>query len=91
MGSEIRATTELTVSIQASDPDTAFERIELYGDTDGIGGRPAALISKVAVGKQAATWEFKIPAPQGEAYYFAKLVYGERAAWAWTSPVWVSR
>jgi hypothetical protein len=91
MGSEIRAGKEITVEIQAADPDTAFARIELYGDTDGVGGRPATVISKVAVGKKAAKWTFKIPAPQAEGYYFAKLVYGDRTAWAWTSPVWVSR
>ncbi|MNK70411.1 hypothetical protein D3C87_898300 [compost metagenome] len=91
MGSEIRAGKEIAVEIQASDPDTAIQRIELYGDTDGVGGRPAALISKVAVGKKSAKWSFKIPAPQGEGYYFAKVVYGDRTAWAWTSPVWVSR
>lgn len=91
MGSEIRVGQEISVSIQASDPDTVFERIELYGDTDGVGGRPATLIQKVAVGKKAATWTFKIPAPQKEGYYFAKLVYGDRTAWAWTSPVWVRR
>ncbi len=91
MGSEIRAGQELAVSIQAVDPDTSFERIELYGDLDGVGGRPASLIAKVAVGKKAAKWEFKVPAAQGESYYFAKLVYGDRKAWAWTSPIWVTR
>lgn len=91
MGSEIKAGAEIAVEVQASDPDTAFARIELYGDTDGIGGRPASLISKVAVGKKEAKWTFKVPAAKGESYYFAKVVYGDRTAWAWTSPVWVTR
>jgi len=91
MGSEIRVGKEIAVEVQATDPDSTIQRIELYGDTDGVGGRPAVLISKAAVGKKAATWRFKIPAPQSEGYYFAKVVYGDRTAWAWTSPVWVSR
>ncbi len=91
MGSEIKTGKEIAVAIQAKDPDTVFTRIELYGDTDGMGGRPASLIKKVAVGKKSATWSFKIPAPTEEGYYFAKLVYGDGTAWAWTSPIWVSR
>lgn len=91
MGSEIRVGKEIAVEIQATDPDSTIQRIELYGDTDGVGGRPAVMISKAAVGKKAATWRFKIPAPQNDGYYFAKVVYGDRTAWAWTSPVWVSR
>ena len=91
MGSEIKATKTLAVEVTAKDPDTAFARIELYGDTDGVGGKPAQLLAKAPVGKKSASWKVELPAAGEDAYYFAKVVYGERTAWAWTSPVWVDK
>jgi hypothetical protein len=32
-----------------------------------------------------------VPAASGNAYYFAKVVYGDQTAWAWTSPIWVDQ
>lgn len=89
MGGEVAGGKELAIDVGASDPDTVIERLELYGDTDGTGGRPATLVAKVAVGKKNAKWSFKLPSNGKKSYYFAKVVYGDRTAWAWSSPVWV--
>jgi hypothetical protein len=91
MGSEFTASGELAVTVEANDPDTPIARLELYGDTDGVGGSPAKLLAKSAVGKKAAKWDLKVPAASGNAYYFAKVVYGDQTAWAWTSPIWVDQ
>lgn len=88
MGSEISAKGAMQLVVSASDADSAFTRLELYGDTDGIGGKPAALVAKTATGKKSATWKVELPAPARGGYYFAKVVYGDR--WAWTSPIWVN-
>ena len=85
MGSELTAAGELAVVIEANDPDTPITALELYGDTDGVGGRVAKLIARSAIGKQAARWEIKLPAAKANAYYFAKVVYGEKTAWAWAA------
>ncbi|HEY9855936.1 MAG TPA: CehA/McbA family metallohydrolase [Stenomitos sp.] len=90
MGGEVAGGKELSIEVAASDPDSTIERLELYGDTDGAGGKPASLVAKVAVGKKSALWSFKLPATGQKGYYFAKVVYGDRAAWAWSSPVWVT-
>jgi hypothetical protein len=91
MGSEFAASGELAVTVEANDPDTVITRLELYGDTDGVGGAPAKLLAKTAVGKKAAKWELKVPAAGADSYYFAKLVYGDTTAWAWSSPIWVDQ
>ena len=87
MGSELSAKGELTAEVNVSDPDTAIERLELYGDTDGIGGKPAQLVGKTAFNKKTGKWTVKLPATKGESYYFAKAVY--KNAWGWSSPIWV--
>jgi hypothetical protein len=91
MGSALTASGPLSVEVTANDPDTSFARLELYADTDGVGGKPAALVAKTEVGKKSAKWTLTIPAANADAYYFAKLVYTDTGAWAWTSPIWVDK
>lgn len=90
MGDEIPATKELAVRVAAADPDSTIKRVELYGDVDGVGGAPAKLLSKQEVGKKTALWKLNLPAAAGDSYYFAKVVYDDQKAWAWSSPIWVT-
>lgn len=90
MGSEIAGGSELAVRVAASDADDAMKRIELYGDVDGVGGEPAKLLGKQEVGKKTALWKINLPATAGDSYYFAKVVYDDQKAWAWSSPIWVA-
>jgi hypothetical protein len=90
MGAEILGTKELQVRIAASDPDTVIQRLELYGDTDGVGGKPAQIIASTKVGQKVARWVLNVPAPDGDAYYFAKLIINDQKAWAWSSPIWIT-
>ncbi len=90
MGDEIPGGKELAVRVAASDPDSAIQRVELYGDVDGVGGQPAKLLGKQAIGKKTALWKVTLPATTGDSYYFAKLVYDDQKAWAWSSPIWVT-
>jgi hypothetical protein len=90
MGSETSSSKALAVKVVATDPDTTIKRVELYGDVDGPGGKPAVLIAKADVNKNTVGWSVNLPAVPGESYYFAKLVYDDQHAWAWTSPIWVN-
>lgn len=88
MGSEVPAG-PLQAEVAATDPDTPFQRLEIYGDLDGPGGQPAQLIEQYPVGGNTAKWNLTLKPTAPGGYYFAKLVYQDRTAWAWTSPVWV--
>jgi hypothetical protein len=90
MGSETSSSKALAVKVVATDPDTTIKRVELYGDVDGPGGQPARLLAKADVNKKTVGWAATLPAVPGESYYYAKLVYDDQHAWAWTSPIWVN-
>lgn len=89
MGAEIDAAGDLPIEAVISDPDTDIARLELLGDLDGPGGRPAEVLARQNVGGRAFRWAFTLPAPSREAYFFVKAVYPGERAWAWSSPVWV--
>lgn len=91
MGASFTASGALNVTVTVNDPDTAFTRLELFADTDGPGGKPAAIVAKTAVGKKSATWTLSVPEAPADAYYFAKVVYSDTHAWGWTSPIWVDK
>lgn len=90
MGSTVTGGKPLEAVIEAADPDTAFARLELFADMDGVGGKPAQVVARQPVGAKAAQWRVKLPEVRSGSYVFAKVVYDETRAWAWTSPIWVA-
>jgi hypothetical protein len=89
MGGSATAGKALEAAVEAGDPDTSFSRLELYADVDGVGGQPARVVAKQTVNGRTASWKVKLPQAQPGGYYFAKVVYDDAKAWAWSSPVWV--
>jgi hypothetical protein len=89
MGGVVTGGKPLEASVEAGDPDSTISRLELFADLDGAGGQPAKVVAKQPVGARAAAWKVKLPQLQPGGYVFAKVVYDDAKAWAWSSPVWV--
>ncbi|MEB3196432.1 MAG: CehA/McbA family metallohydrolase [Candidatus Sericytochromatia bacterium] len=89
MGGTLPSAGEATALVEVADPDSTIQRVELFADLDGVGGKPAQIIAKQAVGAKGARWKIPLPAARPGGYFFAKVVYHDNKAWAWSSPIWV--
>ncbi|MDI6784881.1 MAG: lamin tail domain-containing protein, partial [bacterium] len=86
-----RNTGTVTFTVTLWDPDSfdRFTTLQLYGDTDGVGGSQASILTTLTFSFNTGERTVTRPLSSGTSYYFVKAKQTD-GNFAWSSPIWIT-